>query len=120
MTLHEIYNKLLRRGCPEHPRVRYSERPWYTGTHWGYHDEDDGKPLMSADAADARAIITMHALEWWLTTKLAMSVSTRSPHWGIGFPPCATTGLDGSVNHAPTILEAIEAATRYLEPKEKP
>lgn len=120
MTLLEIYNKLLRRGCPEHPRLW-----WKPGARGGLDafvlplgPRDVLFPhCYVLDEADARAIITMHALEWWLTTKLAMSISARSPHWGIGFPPCATTGLDGSVNHAPTILEAIEAATRHLETK---
>jgi hypothetical protein len=112
MNLHDQYHALLRRGMPEHSRQlqHLSGEDWY----WpALGNPSNVEVVAEADAAD---IITMHALRWWLLDTNAMSFSIRSNHWGGGFPPCAVTGLDGSVLHAPTILEAIVAATLHLEP----
>lgn len=108
MTLLEIYNKLLARGMPE------AEVEWTSFHEPCYRCSMDGTVALLTENA-ARAIITMHALEWWRDlrpegAKWAVCVAAICDCWE--GPTCVAS--------APTIIEAIEAATRHLEPKEKP
>lgn len=124
MTLLEIYNKLLRRGCPEHPRLW-----WKPGARGGI--DAFALPLGPRDVlfphcyalyeADARALITMHALAWF--RKDVGEGVIAYPQGAAAFKD-HKQGLRDGVAFVPDgdsdILEAIEAATRHLEPKEKP
>lgn len=115
----------------------YGEDSWVYGDPNGY---DDHWP---ADPDDARAIWTMWAMEWWLKcaimrslhyafddagTDADISIYAYNPERvkdGAGNPkkpvtvyvdndPPVGSFTEGVVGEAPTILEAIEAATRHL------
>lgn len=101
MTLTELYETLVRRGMPEHPRLKYAHGQWFilvckADDPWELVDDDD----------DARDLLTMHAIRWYV---------------GLGTDRHIDINQGGSYTyHAPSewrALEAIVAATRHLEPK---
>lgn len=57
MNLHDSYKTLLRRGMPEHPHLH-----WEDDFKEGFYDGESSHPVADANA---RAIITMHALGWF-------------------------------------------------------
>lgn len=88
MNLYEITRKLVARGCQPPAKIRWNGQAW---------EYVDAEPDFVAKIRDneARAFWACAALEWL---------------WSPGGP-------SQSVNepHGPTILDAIEAATRHLE-----
>lgn len=123
MNLQQQYETLLRRGMPEHPRLYY--HPGGRGGTPAFVTSLSTVgalyPLTHAADDDARDLITMHALRWWFETERL--------DWGgeilkrgniIMDESRVSLGRDGvGVGTAPTILEAILAATERLEKKEE-
>lgn len=106
--LYELTRKFVRRGCPDHPDVYLVE-----GGDWFVHSDPLNENL-------ARDLWTMHALQWAHDLGLmllsregtAVLVSTKD------VALADTTRLELKtelVGKGASILEAIEAATRYLE-----
>lgn len=128
MDLYELTRKLVRRGCPERPRLvateRYDGAPlvWVLST-------VGGKWHHPIDESDARSIWTLWALEWLrdMTAEKDVHVEHHdSTGWQVSscfdvewVGPNGKLGkFDFHADHSgPTIIEAIEAATRHLEPK---
>lgn len=126
MDLYELTRKLVRRGCPDH-RSLFWHRSAYSHNRDAWHYFPDAalvdRRIECAPAKcpvsddDALAIWTCWALEWWLglspTHSATYWVSKRGipSHWIVHH----ADGRGASPN-SPTILEAIEAATRHLEP----
>lgn len=106
---YELTRKLAARGCPEHPRLRYAKHKDrggnYTGERsWAIVGEPWVTIIHEDDACD---LWTMWALEW----VKAMPHKTRGEHLRRVRVVGALRGI-----LCPD-LEAIEAATRHLEPK---
>lgn len=135
MNLHEIYQTLLRRGMPGHPRLKvatwHGDSPsgavWLTM--WGEPPEPWLEMLVNGfwqkvTDDDASDMITMHALRWCLKKVATKSASFNWCEWPTSrskrsFDICnedfiGECDIDAS---GTTILEAILAATEHLEPK---
>lgn len=59
MNLHEMYQTLLRRGMPEHPRLL-----WFAGLWMDHHPLKSDRRAAEAHDDDARDLITMWASGW--------------------------------------------------------
>ncbi len=59
MNLHEQYQALIARGMPEHPRLHLCDGLW--SLHESVEEYGDDGAL---DDADARDLVTMHAMRW--------------------------------------------------------
>jgi hypothetical protein len=115
MNLIETIRKLMERGCEPHPRLVYYE---WTGTGGAWYLD---KATRFCAASDARDLWTMWALRWLNTMSyvgsfngvnaLMVSVGVCSVHW-------RPLGKDEIEGRGPTLLDAIEAATAHLSPKE--
>jgi hypothetical protein len=115
--LHEQYETLLRRGMPE-MRLRFKfQFQWENRRHEGHQH---GHVVIEADARD---LITMHALRWLPSVLDApwvgdgVRADDRSLRWFVRWGETATvfTGKYGA-----TLLDAILAATEHLEPTPPP
>lgn len=119
MTLHEIYETLLRRGMPEHPTLRHGSVPLYPA---GVITSADMGNLWTLNGvrvaeSDARDLLTMHALRWWVRVKT--DVQTRVT---VAYPMSSLEQVLASAavclfDANTGILEVVETATRHLEPK---
>ena len=127
--LHEIYAKLLKRGMPEHPRLAST----YDGhTPIWVLTGDSGERLELATfgdplETDARDLLTMHALRWFVGLTPKHKYAGRSALESAGadperdnysFPSHLRTTLDsvtGRCNAIEELLPAILAATTHLE-----
>lgn len=120
--LYEITRTLVRRGCPEHPRLRHT---WYASTlmpnppeggFWSLVGRQEPRSHRSGITDDdARAIWTQHALEWALGLIRASKLCVARTPYVLNF--IDAPGAERAAGK--DILEAIEAATRHLEPQER-
>jgi hypothetical protein len=112
MNLHEQYQTLLDRGMPKHPRVR-----WFVMTMGVQSWCNDRGPV---EEADARDLITMHAIRWLVGT---VAEAKENDHQ-VAFETDTTVRvnlLDGdwqdhTFNYSNDALAAIIAATENLRP----
>lgn len=117
MTLYELTRKLVERGCPEHPRLLAWDDTWYD-----HHPLKSDRRANIVHPDDAGAIWTMWALEWFMGSAVhagAMVVYERQS--GAGLVHYLWAERDGddrgnALGMGDGALEAIEAATRHLEP----
>lgn len=119
MNLNEIYEKLLRRGMPWHPRLQ----AWY-GKWYDHNPTLADSPSWPIHPDDARDLIEAHARRWWIDFNNAFELEGHEGRWNLSCVKfwSGEAYCEGSWDDeycAPTILEAIEAATRHLEPKEE-
>lgn len=140
--LYTLTRKLVARGCPEHERVEsiaiarlrgidewrasgcvepwetYSTTPVETGRRYWSLGDCDGEPYVIEDS-DARDLWTMHALEWFKTAVLVQTGTVAQKNMSVAAlllgDTMAALLLDALFGDA-GLLEAIEAATRHLEP----
>ena len=116
-NLHEQYAELLRRGMPECERLHW--RVWMNGGWWLDDADDSGNWIRGGDARD---LITMHALRWWLgaespdKTRVAHVLKSGSALFDVGEEAEFVHG-GGHVASASTIIDAILAATEHLSPE---
>lgn len=96
MNFPELVNQLVLRGCPPHPRLIYEADRYESnrGT-WNWYQTADAWPV-TYHRDDARAVWTAWALEW-------VGSVTHTDYHDYRLGPSMT-------------LEAIEEATRNLEP----
>lgn len=115
MDLYELTRNFVRRGCEEHPRLTPTEKREGAPLVWVL-SSDGGKWFRPVDDSDARDLWTMHALEWFKGLKPQQDIHVEhEEHEGWAVSSCFDKDCAGW-HCAPTILEAIEAATRHLEP----
>lgn len=139
MTLHDLIQKLYARGCPVHPRLKWpgmDEPHWWSTSH--------GLLCGTVDESDARDLLAMHVFRWFVGENFGRSEYNEAwggKHGGIQYTidlddrrkskpykrwcvcglwpwPAAKHGCEFKYGVGDDILEAIEAATRHLEPKE--
>lgn len=130
--LYELTRKLVGRGCEEHPRLVYFDKPGgvvftdlTTGkstTHaaksrWSLMPELGALvPAQPIDDSAARDLWTMHVLRW-AATKHKVCISFFELDGELHHD----VTVDGQYMHAKgTPLASIEAATRHLEPASAP
>lgn len=113
MNLHEQYAELLARGMSEHPRLSMGRMDYWllkvcTGREYWVWEPD------------ARAIITMHAIDWLPTIglELAQDGSEWVCYRVLEAKRFGTVKQEAS--RAPTILVAILAATEHLTGPQQP
>lgn len=133
MTLYELTRKLVARGCPEHPRLKHkrsSHSSFWTlyDRHADFEDRHPGYNLTCAEDVlrdqDATDLWTAHALEWLMRIAPHMIVVRDEAGWAIDklvstYDQPSNQIIECSPvtnGRAATLLEAIEAATRHLEP----
>jgi hypothetical protein len=141
MNLHEQYTTLLRRGMPEHPRLRWANNAA------GYGDQEDWRALQKCEPwhgwvppemepieDDARDLITMHAAKWAQTVEAEPMMMAIPDDPSGGFPLYtgisratyaeleAMAKIEGDRINSPAwtwplpTLEAIITITAHLEP----
>lgn len=126
MSLHEQYEALLRRGMPQHPRLAYyGLGEWYLQTCSVMGDGDVDYSSERIDDADARDLVTMHAMRWWLSLGGKFGDRPRRQVHLIEIDPSSVGCRINAPNHgscgpeweASEAIETILAATAHLEPK---
>lgn len=114
--LYELTRKLVERGCPEHPSLKYAHKSWFIAL----CKADDPWELLDVEpdgsVPDARDLWTMHALRW--LEALVGGIAVYGPGTGTAYAVRWDAGSDDHGAEGATILEAIEAATRHLSVKE--
>lgn len=107
MSLHNDYATLLRRGMPEHERLSWATecvtRPCFVLT------GIDGDSYAECHDDDARAIITMHALEWALERDY-------SGDFGLFLSGLFTNRTEPTRTIMGQLLPGIMACTAHMEP----
>lgn len=117
MTLHTDYQKLIARGMPEVPRLEVrTDEPY--GLWWKRSHHSDCEPIPVPED-DARALITMHALEWFYATvdpEACIDRNANPVRFSVSYmlPGDDSTAYDA---YGVTLLDAIIAATKHLEPR---
>lgn len=129
MNLYGLTRKLVARGCPEHPRLSVG---YDGGTRIWVLQGDSGDTLELAasiapprespgESADARALWTMHAIEWvtevMQDAEVVWDTSAAFNRARVGNNAIRDRQGCCTESRAITILEAIEAATRHLGPQ---
>jgi hypothetical protein len=122
MTLDEEYTILKRRKMPEHDRLVYAEGDWYLYT---------DVPMQRIPEEDARAILAIHALQWWLGTlhrsKYAGRRVSESASWHPDMGDYREMGhlrtaFDYNplryINHTKGLIPAIVEATMHMDQKD--
>lgn len=129
--LNELMERFYARGCPKHKRLRYcpgqriGERN-QRGPHWYFNNHAIYSAQFEVHSDDARAILTLWVLKWWLGSKPKRK--PWKPGWQFMYvwKDKAQAVLDCGGNpyepeflsdDCPGILEAVEEASRHLEPK---
>lgn len=114
--LYEKYMTLVGRGMPEMGRLKKNSHN--KGEPWLLSEDDDLNSLSYIAEDDARDLLTMHALRWWLNVGFERSLDMyREFTWQRGVGRVCLCLDDGNGGGGDTPLDALVNATAYLDIK---